>query len=284
MRGHVQCPYHGWEYDAEGSCVKMPSTRFQKDVKIKALETVESDGFIWIWPGTKKPTALPDFVNPPSGFEIHAELMLDVPVEHGLLLENLLDLAHAPFTHTSTFAKGWPIPDAVKFHTNKLLGGSWDPYPIDMSFETPCMVLSLIGLQQPGKIERGVKAQSCSHHLHQLHICLPVDNRRTRLLYRMSLDIWHWTRQIPGIHILWKNVARQVLQEDVVLVVGQQDRMLRGSSVWQQPVSYDKLAVRYRQWRNASSEEEQRKAVNRLKAMSAADIFSLEDESESLYS
>lgn len=42
--------------------------------------------------------------------QVHAELVMDVPVEHGLLLENLLDLAHAPFTHTSTFAKGWPIP------------------------------------------------------------------------------------------------------------------------------------------------------------------------------
>jgi chlorophyllide a oxygenase len=38
---------------------------------------------------------------------------VEVPVEHGLLMENLLDLAHAPFTHTSTFAKGWPIPDSV---------------------------------------------------------------------------------------------------------------------------------------------------------------------------
>ena len=43
---------------------------------------------------------------------MHAELVLDVPVEHGLLLENLLDLAHAPFTHTTTFAKGWPVPGA----------------------------------------------------------------------------------------------------------------------------------------------------------------------------
>lgn len=40
---------------------------------------------------------------------------VEVPVEHGLLMENLLDLAHAPFTHTSTFAKGWPVPDSVKF-------------------------------------------------------------------------------------------------------------------------------------------------------------------------
>ena len=42
-------------------------------------------------------------------------------MEHGLLMENLLDLAHAPFTHTGTFAKGWPVPEAVKFHTQVLL-------------------------------------------------------------------------------------------------------------------------------------------------------------------
>ena len=45
-------------------------------------------------------------------------------MEHGLLMENLLDLAHAPFTHTGTFAKGWPVPDAVRFHTQRLLAGA----------------------------------------------------------------------------------------------------------------------------------------------------------------
>lgn len=77
---------------------------------------------------------------PPAGYDIHAEICLEVPVEHGLLMENLLDLAHAPFTHTSTFARGWPVPDFVKFHANKLLSGNWDPYPINMSFQPPCMV------------------------------------------------------------------------------------------------------------------------------------------------
>lgn len=43
----------------------------------------------------------------------HCTSQVEVPVEHGLLMENLLDLAHAPFTHTSTFARGWPIPDLV---------------------------------------------------------------------------------------------------------------------------------------------------------------------------
>lgn len=46
------------------------------------------------------------------------------------------------------------------------------------------MVLSTIGLSQPGKIERGARAAGCSNHLHQLHACLPSSPGRTKLLYR----------------------------------------------------------------------------------------------------
>lgn len=38
----------------------------------------------------------------------------------------------------------------------------------------------------------------------------------------------------------------QVLGEDLVLVLGQQDRLEAGGDTWANPVSYDKLAVRYR--------------------------------------
>ena len=43
------------------------------------------------------------------------QIVMELPIEHGLLLDNLLDLAHAPFTHTSTFAKGWSVPRFVWF-------------------------------------------------------------------------------------------------------------------------------------------------------------------------
>lgn len=152
------------------------------------------------------PNQVPDYTRPPEGFDIHAEITVDVPVEHGLLMENLLDLAHAPFTHVSTFARGWPVPDAVKFHASKLLSGNWDPYPINMAFQPPCMVLSMIGLAQPGKIMRGVKAEQCQRHLHQLHICMPAKNGHTRLLYRMSLDFMPWLRHVPYIDRVWKQV------------------------------------------------------------------------------
>lgn len=42
-----------------------------------------------------------------------------------------------------------------------------------------------------------------------------------------------------------------MLGEDLSLVSGQQDRLMRGGDTWANPVSYDRLAVRYRRWRNA---------------------------------
>jgi hypothetical protein len=161
------------------------------------------DGLVMVWPGTCKPESfLPTAFEPPKDYTIHAELIIDdVPVEHGLLMENLLDLAHAPFTHTGTFAKGWGVPNFVEFVTSRLrkpgdgwhdmasslaasssLGsqqGSWNPYPIDMKFVTPCMVDSHIGMSQAGaagggaQLEDGVQCEECSNHLHQLHVCLP---------------------------------------------------------------------------------------------------------------
>ena len=121
----------------------MPSTRLQ-DVRIKSLPCFEQEGMIWIWPGNDPPTAALPSLQPPQGFVVHAEvrclycycaeehsrvavleifhlkylvekcqIVMELPVEHGLLLDNLLDLAHAPFTHTSTFAKGWSVPRLV---------------------------------------------------------------------------------------------------------------------------------------------------------------------------
>ena len=244
------------------------------------------DGLLMVWPGTCKPEKeLPGTFKPPEGYTVHAELIIeDVPVEHGLLMENLLDLAHAPFTHTGTFAKGWGVPTFVEFVTKQMrkpgdgwhdmanaLGmskgipgqqGSWNPYPIDMKFVTPCMVDSHIGMSQAGaagggaQFEEGVACAECSNHLHQLHVCLPSEPGRTRLLYRMSLDFAGWAKFVPGIELVWTEMANQVLGEDLRLVTGQQDRMQRGGRVWAHPVAYDKLGLVYRRWRNFSVGEQ----------------------------
>lgn len=240
--GTVQCGYHGWRYDTQGTCVHMPSCHLRQ-IAIGSLPCLEAGGLIWVWPGQAPPTAHPQGVpTVPDGFQIHAELEVDLPVEHGLLLENLLDLAHAPFTHGGTFAKGWSVPPFVRFLTSGYapLAGRWDPYPIDMAFEVPCYVISTIGL----------RGQDCGRHLHQLHCCLPAGQGKTHLLCRLALDFYGWTRYLPGKDLVWQLLAQRVINEDLRLLLGQQKRLAAGGDVWGNPVGYDKLGVGYRRWRN----------------------------------
>jgi len=98
----------------------------------------------------------------------------------------------------------------VKFLTpTSGLQGYWDPYPIDMEFKPPCIVLSTIGISKPGKLE-GKSTQQCATHLHQLHVCLPSSKNKTRLLYRMSLDFAPILKNLPFMEHLWRHFAEQV--------------------------------------------------------------------------
>lgn len=90
------------------------------------------------------------------------------------------------------------------------LQGYWDPYPIDMEFRPPCMVLSTIGISKPGKLE-GQSTQECTTHLHQLHVCLPSTRNKTRLLYRMSLDFAPILKHVPFMEHLWRHFAEKVM-------------------------------------------------------------------------
>jgi chlorophyllide a oxygenase len=165
----------------------------------------------------------------------------------------------------------------VQFTANAALSGFWNPYPIDMEFRPPCQTVSKIGLARPGEIMRNVSASDCQNHLVQYHWCLPSRPGHTRLLYRMSMDFMGWMRYVPGIQQLWKSVAGQVLGEDLVLVKGQQDRLERGGNTWANPVSYDKMAVRYRRWRNTVAEEGASVESQKPLRMNAGEMFSTDD-------
>jgi hypothetical protein len=73
--------------------------------------------------------------------------------------------------------------------------------------------------------------------------------------------------QFVAFHVLTYLRHMQVLGEDLRLVEGQQDRMLRGANVWNHPVAYDKLGVRYRRWR------EQQEAGSQLEHSPIEDDF-----------
>lgn len=282
-----KCRFFGRDWtiwaESDGSVRCRAYRRRFGEVELPEMAAQLSSGMVWAWPGVREPKQwmleqAAMHMSPPDGYTVHAELELEMPVDHGLLVENLVDLAHAPFTHTSTFARGWDVPSVVRFaffspskdtspsgtkRRNKggpsksdtepgQLSGRWDPYPIDMRFEPPCLVQSLISVDKPGASGGGAKFTNngANRHVHQVHACLPSDEGKTRLLYRLSLDFAHWLRHVPLARDAWKKMAEAVLEEDRRLVVGQQDRMRRGGRVWGHPVGYDAMALQYRRWRN----------------------------------
>ena len=61
----LRCVYHGWKFDASGTCVDMPNepaeSDFRAKVRARAYPTVERNGIVWAYLGPRStPPPLPD--------------------------------------------------------------------------------------------------------------------------------------------------------------------------------------------------------------------------------
>ncbi len=111
----IICPYHGWEYQPDGRCVKIPSQSISATIptaaKITSYPVQEKYGWIWLYLGDNEPEALPAIPNFP---QVELGHLRSIQGEFGWnadyerVLENGLDFAHAPFVHAGSFGN----PDA----------------------------------------------------------------------------------------------------------------------------------------------------------------------------
>ena len=102
----LQCPYHGWEFAADGTCTRIPSSGagvpIPRAARIDIAAAVESYGLVWVCLGTPRgsvPAIAQDadpafrrFNNPVEEWAVSATRMTD----------NFLDIAHFPFVHADT--------------------------------------------------------------------------------------------------------------------------------------------------------------------------------------
>ena len=52
----IECPYHGWRFALDGSCVDIPSQgKTQANTHLQQVPLTEHLGLIWGWLGEKKP-------------------------------------------------------------------------------------------------------------------------------------------------------------------------------------------------------------------------------------
>ncbi|WP_206244029.1 aromatic ring-hydroxylating dioxygenase subunit alpha [Novosphingobium terrae] len=104
---HIVCPYHGIELDRGAVCRKNPHIQGAPDrLKGRAYPIEERHGMLWIWPGDAAladPEQIPDYswFNAPEKFTT-GRGYLHIQADYRLVIDNLLDLAHADYIHPGT--------------------------------------------------------------------------------------------------------------------------------------------------------------------------------------
>jgi phenylpropionate dioxygenase-like ring-hydroxylating dioxygenase large terminal subunit len=131
-QGRLECPYHGWQFEASGQCTQVPALPAFKPPashRAQVYQAIEQNGLVWVRLEAGEPTAelaLPRF-EAEADTELHKLTCgpYDVATSAGRIVENFLDMAHFGFVH-----EGWlgmqQLPDGVAGHATEI-----PPYQID---------------------------------------------------------------------------------------------------------------------------------------------------------
>jgi phenylpropionate dioxygenase-like ring-hydroxylating dioxygenase large terminal subunit len=113
--GSIQCPYHGWEWDRDGACTRIPSLSDQRQIpsraRIPAYPARVHLGLVW--------TVLEEPLNglpEPPWFDAEEWTWghgtpFELPVAFGLMIENFRDVAHFAFVHQATLGA---MPEVIE--------------------------------------------------------------------------------------------------------------------------------------------------------------------------
>ncbi|MFK3724991.1 Rieske 2Fe-2S domain-containing protein [Pseudomonas monteilii] len=98
-QGHIECPYHGWSFDAQGQG-HIPTMPESRKCTIEILKTFTRHGVIWVGGPDAEP--LDDFADPAYTFMGQFPVVFDCPLH--VALDNFSEDEHFPYVH-QTF--GW---------------------------------------------------------------------------------------------------------------------------------------------------------------------------------
>jgi len=112
VHGRLQCPFHGFEYDATGRVTVIPANGRGASVPerfhVQGYPTHEREGLIWIWWGADPPANLepPTFFDDLSERFSYGKVYDPWDAHYSRVIENQLDVAHLPFVHENTIGRG----------------------------------------------------------------------------------------------------------------------------------------------------------------------------------
>ncbi|MEN9229947.1 MAG: aromatic ring-hydroxylating dioxygenase subunit alpha [Thermostichus sp. DG02_5_bins_236] len=120
VKGTIQCPYHGWQFDGSGACVKVPQLQADERIpgsyRVKAFQAQIRYDYVWVCLHDQPLQPIPDFPEAEDPrFRVIHHFYQRFPCSGLRMMENLLDNAHFSIVHTKTFGDtSNPIPPQME--------------------------------------------------------------------------------------------------------------------------------------------------------------------------
>ncbi|KAL5559622.1 hypothetical protein UlMin_035833 [Ulmus minor] len=257
--GRLECLYHGWQFEGDGKCVKIPqlpaNAKIPRSACTKTYEVRDSQGVIWVWMSLKtppNPSKIPWFENfARPGFN-DISTIHELPYDHSILLENLMDPAHVPISHDRT---DWTAKredaQALQFEvterTDRGFAGWWgkakEEKPLNfLRFEPPCV------LQNNREI---VDKNGVTQYFTGLFLCRPSGQGKSFLIVRFGN-----TRRSLLLNLFPKwyfhQNACKVFEQDMGFLSSQNEVLLKEKvptkELYINLKSSDTFVAEYRKW------------------------------------
>jgi vanillate O-demethylase monooxygenase subunit len=199
---HVQCGYHGLEFDVEGRCAKNPHGPCLDRMQVRAFPTVERYDLIWVWPGDPAgadPDRIPDLSHLYCDGRRTRFQHLEADYRYDILVDNLMDLSHTGYLHRES--AGGPAQerattirdegDVVVVEDVNLR----QPPPSAFGPDGPLTDIRVITRWHPGNVipfdaesVPSGEPLGAGHHLRFTHICTPSTASGTHYFFSLTRD------------------------------------------------------------------------------------------------
>lgn len=103
---HLQCPYHGWRFGADGACAFIPALGEGATLPATRLDPIHvRTAYDMVWVAVQEPATeiitIPEWEDP--SLVLAWMPPVDVTASAAQTIDNFLDISHFPFVHADTF-------------------------------------------------------------------------------------------------------------------------------------------------------------------------------------
>lgn len=257
----IQCPYHGWQFDGQGRCTRIPSlgkdARIPARARVDAYPVAEQYGLVFAFlgdlPEAERPPimAIPEF-----GEEAWRATWLEYEVDFNYerSIENGLDPAHNEFVHPTHGFSG--EDDNYRVNELRWVGdGRWGPGFFTTFRSPPSRDADFAAMKQASDSREAGSGTHGPNHLwtkirfgpdkamHQYMYECPVAETRTRIFLVNLRSTFLDPAMDDKVNAMNWNIASQ----DITVLEDLQPRLTPPTNTREFMVPADEPILRYRQ-------------------------------------